>query len=233
MPTMNDVVTEVRGRLGDPSEAELPETQINRAVEGSLREFSRHHPTTVEVQVILIAGKAEYVLPSGSLEVAESADSSVYEREYLTGSDSLALGIPHNAYQPEDSFAHWRRIHNDYSRVRPTIESDLQVFDQNDGTCLLRIIPAPPVAGTLLLVVERIREVTVLTRRQVEGLVQWAEGDCLEFIGRKRSKSVTDIPTATGRLKLSDGKDLRDEGADLKYKQECKWGSGATVIEGG
>lgn len=229
MPTKNEIATEVRGRLGDPSEAELPSTQVDRAVDGALREFSRYYPEVVEVSLVLVAGQSEYELPAGSLEVSEAAHDA------RSPFHPDAMGIPRNAYPgPSDEhFDRWRGLHDDYTVRRDEIEPELQVIARTGQPPVLRIIPTPKHGGTMALVVDIIRDSDSLTETETEGVVNWAEGDCLEYIGRKRSKSVTDIPTATGRLKLSDGKDLRDEGRDQKKDQACSWGVGATVIEGG
>jgi hypothetical protein len=232
MPTIEALATEIRGRLGDPSEAELPSAQITRAVEGALREFSRHYPETVEVSVSLSVGVSEYPLPAGTVDVSESAsDGLPYTLDFPTSEFGFTRpGVD------EGDLDFWRAIGRDYLYGRGDLELDLQVIETGDEESpapVLRIIPTPALAGTLALVVEKVRDPVKLTRKDVEGLVQWAEGDCMEYIGRKRSKSVTDVPTATGRLKLSDGQDLREEGRKQKEKQESKWGTGATVIEGG
>jgi hypothetical protein len=223
MPSLNEVVTEVRGRLGDPSEAELPMPQIARAIEGALREFSRFYPETLALTLDLVADQSEYALPDGVVGVSEAAT--------VGGMDSMTdLPMPWDRLWTADALDYWRDVHVDYMRPK-VIEPSFQVLDGEPPT--LRMIPAPTRSGKLALVVEKIAEVETMSRTVVEGVIQWAEGDCLEYIGRKRSKSVTDIPTATGRLKLSDGSDLRREGREQKRQQECEWGAGSTVIDGG
>lgn len=228
MPSLENLEAEVRGRLGDPSEAELPSEQIARAIQGALREFSRFYPETQEVALTLVAGQSDYPLPQGTLEVEEHG---THERSPFYYDHEYEWDFP--VYDPRhnpDAYDYWRRVHDDYTR-RGELELELQVLEGDPP--LLRVFPTPDIERPLVVVVEKMRDLSSISPRDREGVVQWAQGDCLEYIGRKRSKSVTDIPTATGRLRLSDGADLRQEGGALKSKQEIRWGACATVVSGG
>lgn len=225
MPSQEQLEQKVRGRLGDPSEAELPSTQIENALEGALREFASFEPVRVEHTITLVAGQSEYPLPTGTVEVDEFVARDESEITFPGFTEFSPTSVH------PDHYPFWRGIHSDYLFARGEVDPDLQVLDGDPPT--LRIIPAPEHAGTLLLVLDRVPEVTTLPAHTAEAIIQWAVGDCLEYIGRKRSKPVTKIPTATGRLELDDGAKLREEGCELKAKVESKWGSGASTVVGG
>lgn len=227
MPQLVDVQNEIRGRLGDPSEAQLPSTQVDNAINGALREFSRYVPERLEYIIAVIEGTNEYDLPEGVIEVTEHA---------WRGESMEPLGFreytPVRNYQKDtDAYPYWRNFHSDTLRHRDDVGPEFQVFDGSPP--VLRIIPTPEMSGSLVLTLEKIPSLGRVPGDETENIVQWAVGDCLEYIGRKRSKSVQQIPTATGTLKLSDGADLRQEGCDLKDSVESSWGCGATVIDGG
>lgn len=223
MPQLAEVQREIRGRLGDPSEAGLPSTQIDDAINGALREFSRYYPERIEHTLSVVEGVGEYDLPEGVIEVSEHA----WRGEPETRFGFVEYGPVHN----RDAYPYWRNLHADALQRRDDLDPEFQVFDGSPP--VLRMIPTPASSGTLVLVLEKVPTIERIPRDEAENIIQWAQGDCLEYIGRKRSKSVQQVPTATGTLKLSDGADLREEGCRLKEAVEESWGRGATVIDGG
>lgn len=215
--TTQDVAEIIRGRLGDPPVEELPAEQVNRAIEAALREFSRYRPRFEQVSITLEKGRADYVLPEGVSDVAEVwvIPTGVVFGEALDPLAMMMEGLT------EDILDKLRR-----AGIQPMTDFiwEWDVIPGNPPT--LRVYPTPNTGPfTALVLMERnVTQVEELEDREVELIVEYAMGDCMEYVGRKRSKTVRQVPTATGKLVLDDGKDLREEGCLLKKSFHKKLG---------
>lgn len=215
--TKEEALEEVRGRLGDPPEAELPTAQVERALTAGLREFSRYKPRTWSVVIDLVAGQQDYLLPEGAEGVSESlvqvpdlAQRELVELYSLLGLDAMSM------VDEQDGFF-W----------------GMEVIP-GEGVNTLRLYPAPPMNLRATFKVERaITDISEVREVDAETLFLYMEGECMEYLGLKRSKSVKQVPTATGILKLDDGLNHRTEGRQKKKEFHQRLGQGASIIVAG
>jgi hypothetical protein len=233
---------ELRTRLGEPSEASLPDEQLDAALTGALREYSRHRPRWANATLDVVAGQDTYPLPANAEEV-----SDVWARPSLD-----VLQLPFDALSvagvqgfPIHSFGALNLLYptklstgflDDLVRMGFTPMDDAvweTRVDVAQDPPVLVITPVPQRDLTLAFKVEFSRAAVDVPEKDADLLLLYAEGDCLEFIGRKRSKSVKQIPTATGSLRLDNGAELRLEGRQLKKDFAAKLGTGATVVAKG
>lgn len=222
---------ELRGRLGDLSEAQLPDTQTSRALSAALREFSRYKKRDTPTLIQISSNQYDYPLPAGTTAVRDLFAFPTWL--FWANVDPLALSIQLPTLttlglmtligvKPIDNWpTDWQIIPPD-TTATPPVE-----------TPTLRLLNLPDVPAILFLLVQKPLTVTDLSEDECEHILLFAKGDCLEWLGMKRSKPVKRVPTATGNLLLDDGKDLRAEGRALKKEFRALLGTGATVIDAG
>jgi hypothetical protein len=226
--TQEQLVAEVRGRLGDPPAATLPDPQIVRSIAAALREFSRYSAEVFEHRLDLSAGRTDYALPIGTTDVVS-----------LSVQDPLRLPLAHEflgvlQYEAPNTDP-WQRMYERGWAEREVRVMEPQMISMGDEETppVVRIRPEPSRAFVAVLELERPRTLGDMSTSDIEALLLYIMGDCLEFIGRKRSKSITQIPTATGTLKLDDGSRFRREGFFLKREFEKRMGASASAVTQG
>lgn len=221
-----EVLAEIRRRLGDPPEAQLPTEQVEVSLSAALREFSRYRPIKESLSLQFVAGVSEYDAP----------DDGIFAVEDVAVLPNAALGLfmdpelweaePYSEF--EDGSLMWDRIRKDYLLTKEYIEPDVQLIPGTPPK--FRIHPAPVCDGKAELRVKRLVTLETLKESDLEHVIRYAHGDCLEYLGRKRSKSVKKVPTATGQLHLDDGYALRREGRELKEEFRRALGGEATIV---
>lgn len=234
MPLQLDALAqEIRTRLGDLSQAALPGAALDAALAAAVREYSRFRPLHQNVTVQLAQNVDTYALPSGCIELDD-----VWVRPLAgAGLDPFfsGSGVPYVPAQLATNRAP-TDFYEDVVRMGYTPIDDafaLVEVDPAQDPPLLRVSPVPQFAAEVRAVGAFVRPVASIPAADAELLLLYVRGDCLEYVGTKRSKSVERIPTATGSLKLSDGSDLRAEGARLKAEFYCKMGGGLTAVARG
>src|SRR4051812_37352948 len=68
---LQELKDELRGRLGDLSTAQLPDTQTARALGAALREFSRFKKRDTPMLLTIAPNVYDYPLPSGTTAVRD------------------------------------------------------------------------------------------------------------------------------------------------------------------
>lgn len=223
--TQAQLETEVRGRLGDPPEATLPAAQIQRAIAAALREFSRYRPLHEDTTIQIVADQSDYDVEDGVIgaELVAWWPEGVWPELDEIGRMEAAQRTVAKGF--------WDRLYEGMHAERLETPYECEVIP---GTpTKIRILPTPDCAMTAALQLQRARTLEQLTDWEAEILILYIEGDCEEYIGLKRSKSVMQIPTATGALKLDDGSKLRIEGARKKREFSKRLGGGASVATAG
>lgn len=229
--TKDELITELRGRMGDLSEAQLPETQLSRALGAALRELARYKKRDTPSMLNLSASVFDYEIPAGTVAVR---DMYVFPTYLLWSNiDPLMLTLQLPTLSMEGLLAlvgikpveHW-------PMETQVIPPDTTAAPPRTITTL-RFLSIPDVASTVFFLARTPLGYADLTDEDQESLLLWAKGDCYEYLGLKRSKPVKRIPTAAGNVLLDDGVDLRKEGKAMKKEFAAQLGSGATVIERG
>lgn len=222
----DDLKVELRSRLGDPSVAELPDAQVGHALEAALREFSRFRPSQEFVQLSLSARASSFPLPAGVTGVSDlwimPAGLGVLDplqfRLAILGYDYAAL-YELGAYAADDLALSW--------------EVEQRQDEQGEPLApLLTLFPPPAFDAVGFMRAERTRTWSSVGEQDKEALLTYARGESLEYIGRKRSRSVTKIPTAAGTLSLNTGFNDRADGKQFKKDFYHMMGGGATVALG-
>jgi hypothetical protein len=230
MPTVQDIKAEVRERLGDPSEEMLPPSQIVNAINAGLREFSRYRPEKFEHTLLLQKGVADYDLPAGVIGVSEWAVGPL-DMLYKFPWEFEWLHVEEQPYVLPKRTERLQQHKLDDFRANELPDFTFQVFPGDPAR--LRMSPTPRWDLRAALVLQKPVRMESLSDRDVELLLMFVMGECLVYLARRRSKSVTQIPTATGALKLDDGSSFRTEGQRLKRDFARAMGHGAGVILGG
>lgn len=216
------VEQEIRRRLGDLPVAQLPAEQVSAALDAALREFSRYRPLKDTASLRILTGVNSYGAPDGSYAVEDYAfmpDAAI----------GLFVEDPMFWQQYESDGDRWNNLRKEMLLYKSDIEPDVQIVPTATGP-EIRIFPTPSHNGKAEVRVRILRAIEDVNESDLEHIMRYAQGDCLEYIGRKRAKSVTKVPTATGQLHLDDGKELREEGCELKKKFHESLGGGATAL---
>lgn len=229
MADRSTVETQIRLRLGNPPVAQLPQEMVTEALDAALREFSRYVPVMDTASFDVTAGVDEYDLPEKTFDVEdfvvlpnEARGLFVEQPESYDPNTGELVDQFHNMSDRYD------QMYKDVFLTKQDIYPDVQVLEGSPPKA--RIFPAPEKNGVAHIRVLMDVLITDLKGADLENIYKYAEAVCLDFIGRKRSKSVTKVPTATGQLHLDDGKDLRAEARLLKHEFHEYLGCGATVI---
>ena len=223
----SDLKTELRERLGSPSEAKLPETELDRSLKSALREWGRWKPVHGLINFTLQPRITEYPLVGGNT-VRDIADYyvmpvGVLYPLYVDPLMPIVSGIPTDL---------WRELDKRgllYGRdVFWTIE-----LDKSATPPVLRITPEPMAIFQVYLRVSMAPTWANLDDSDAEILLLYAEAECLNYMALRRNKSVRSVPTATGSLKLDDGNMLFEQ-AKMKRKEfRDRMGGHATVLAKG
>jgi hypothetical protein len=228
---VNALSTELRGRLGDLTEDQLPSAQITRALAAALREFSKYRKMGTPTMLQISTEVYDYPLPVGTTAVTDlfayptwlfwqnvdPLNLSIQLPTLSTMGLMTLIGIKPIDLWPTD----WTIIPPDATASPPTTLPTLRLYN------------LPDVPALLFLRVQRPLGYTELTDAECEMLMLFAKGECLEYLGLRRSKPVKRVPTAAGSLLLDDGKDLRADGRQCKQDFYAQIGRGATVLDAG
>lgn len=236
MPRTQDLENEVRVRLGNPPETELPSAQVTIAVTAALREFSRYRPRLASHTLALASGRAEYPLPAGAFGVHEIVPERMLYRTGMpwevmpSGVDPAGVMLT----EAEVALDPWNVMENSLRAARDDAGFLTEVLppeeDAEGATPTLRLIPTPTRAARVKLVLEMEVEAATVARTDTELLLLYARAECLQFRGIKRNKTVWSIPTATGKLVLDTGEKFLALAAQMREEFDCKMGQGATVM---
>lgn len=228
---LDQLKEELRGRMGELSEAQLPDTQATRALKAALREFSRYRKRDTPMLINLAPNVYDYPLPEGTTAVADIFVFPTFL--FWQNVDPLALSIKLPTLttlgfmtiigvKPIDTWPAGTQI------IAP---DPLANPPQTAPT--LRLLSLPDVTAIMFLRAQTPLTYESLSEDECEHVLKFARGECLEWIGMRRSKPVKKVPTATGALTLDDGKDMRMEGRALKDEFRRDLGMGATVLDAG
>ena len=223
MAALGDVKEWVRGRLGDVEETKLPDEQVELSLDAALREFARYHPLTQQVEITLSTGTTDYDLPAGALKVLSFDVKDVT----LNTNDPFALQM--GGFYKTEGLDEW---------LDEMVES-AQVFQTATGPkvrllpSLLMGVPVYTQAHRVYCEVTFARAIDQLTDEELEHIILFAMGECLQYLGTRRSKPVVVIPTANGALRLDTGKAFTDKGKELCDDFHRRLGREASVMVAG
>lgn len=222
---VDSLKNELRTRLGDPSPAELPDTAVEAALKSALAEFSRYRPRKGHVELAMKRGVDRYPLPAGvagatSIWVLPTAAGLYFDPLALLPGISLGELALYGFHTFDDLAWSWD--------VEQAVDGE-----GNAAAPLLVIDPVPDFDGAAVVETETPHTWDSVGPADENALLTWARGEALEYIGRKRSKSVTRIPTASGQLTLNTGYNDRADGRQLKKDFCDMMGGGATVVDKG
>lgn len=228
MPLDKDsLVTELRTRLGDPSESALPPEQLDYAVEEALREYSRYVPMGSFHVFDLLTGVSTYDLPEGvehvdDLWVRTGTVAGDAYGDFFAFMASLSYGLPQSGYEmlSEQNFT-------------PSRELGWSLIVTAGSPPVLSISPEPLVDYKAVAELSSPRGWSNVGEEARAHLLRYAMAVSLEYIGLRRSKSIVQIPTATGSLKLANGHVEREEARRLRSEFRRLLGAGATTVAGG
>jgi len=222
----DDLKVELRSRLGDPSVAELPDAQVEHALDAALREFSRFRPSQEFVQLSLAARGTTYPLPAGVTGV-----SDLWMMPIGSGVlDPLQFKLALASYEVETLYALGAYAADDLALAWEVEQR--QGTDGSELPPVLTLFPPPAFDAVAFMRAERTRTWENVGPQEKEALLTYARGEALEYIGRKRSRSVNKIPTAAGTLSLNTGYNDRADGRQFKKDFYAMMGGGATVALG-
>lgn len=222
---------ELRGQMGDMTEAQLPDTQVTRALAKALREFGRYRKRDTPVMFDISPNVYDYPLPDGVVAVKDFFVYPAYLFWENVDPLMLSLRLPTLTIMGLMTIVGIKPIENwplDVQIIPPDTTATPPVT-----TPTLRLLSLPDVPAIMFCFTQTQLTYTDLTDEEQQALLMWAKGDCLEWLGLKRSKPVKRIPTAAGNLLLDDGKELRLEGRELKQEFHAQLGRGATVLDRG
>ena len=97
---------------------------------------------------------------------------------------------------------------------------------------LIRLIPAPDTKGTAVYEASILHTLETVPDKDKQTFLLWVQAICMEVMGRKRRKKITEVPTGSGSIKLDDGTSLRQEAMVLKEQFKKKLGFGLPMIKG-
>lgn len=223
MLNWSEVVAEIRRRLGDPPVTKLPEEQVEASLDAALREFSRYRPVKRTVSLQFKQGVEEYDAPYGVFAVEDVVVLPDAAIGLFTDPEFLDVN-----FRYEDGTEFFDRVRKDVLLKREVLQPDVQVIPGTPPK--FRVFPAPSMDARAELRVKMRVDIDTLQESDLEHVLRYAQGECLEYIGRSRAKSVRKVPTATGQLHLDDGYALRREGRELKEEFRRLLGGDASVV---
>lgn len=210
---LNDLKAKLTRRLGSPSVSDLPDEVKTDALESARKEFSRYRPYLDNEYVSVEAGVTDYELSNDVQDVSEGyALPSSLSYDVLLTIDAVATEalLAAGGVSLADMGWSWSVIPGSPSIFRLEIE--------------------PIAAAELLLTTESLREWEDLSEKDENAILTWAQAEALEYIGRKRNKSISKIPTAVGQLTLNTGYNDRADGFRMREEFRRMMGQGATVL---
>lgn len=228
MLNRSEVVAEIRRRLGDPPVSQLPEEQVEASLDAALREFSRYRPVKMTVSLQFEQGVEEYDAPDGVFAVEDVAVLPNAALELFTDPEFWDPEFWDVNFRYEDGTEVFDRVRKDVLLKREVLQPDVQVIPGTPPK--FRVFPAPSMDARAELRVKMRVDLGTLQESDLEHVLRYAQGECLEYIGRSRAKSVRKVPTATGQLHLDDGYALRREGRELKEEFRRLLGGDASVV---
>lgn len=225
--TLNELVEEVRDSLGNPTEAEISVESIKSSIIKAVEEYSRFRPVKKYFTERLIKGQELYKVPADVVDISDVV--------FCTSNDwNRYIG----GVQPEISRFDNPSLATILFQKIETISYHLgNDWEYADGNIL--IIPAPNSNGYLVYsakynhTLEKVGEEShfpTVPQKDKQLILMYAIGECMERIGRRRNKKVTQVPTVTGNVKFDQGRDWRTEGNELKKEFYSSLGMDVSTV---
>lgn len=218
--TEQEVLAEVRTRLGNPSENDLPDTAIESALKSALAEFSRHRPRE-EVRIIdIVPGQAEYELPDNLVGVRDVAIGLVGQSSRLPWDpypDIEEFLNPSLLYMLKQQLGHFRLMYG---------------YDWEVSENILRILPAPKSSGKLAYLGLFPRTLQQIPKRDFETFMLGVQGYTKRIWADRWNRKVQSVPTAQGRIEFNSGARFKEEGEqDLdRFRRELGVRASVSIV---
>ena len=213
------LIQQIRTELGSPLESELSTDAIDLALTNAVKQYARFRPKERMVPLVLRPDMTRYAL-----------DNVVRVRELITE--------PSTRGSEMDAFSALSLLSNPSLITVRSMWADsvmrLEEFDwvYQDGE--LHVSPAPTTEmHALARVVVPLQETDVPLLAE-DAIKEYALGECMCFMGRKRNKKITEVPTSSGMIRFDDGAELRREGEAKKQDAMRQFGGtdGSAVVIG-
>lgn len=223
MAILEEVVDDVRERLGNVEDAKLPGDQIERAIESGLREFARYLPIRRQTEITLVKDQYEYEVPEGAIGVYK------FDVKHATINTTDPFQLSFEGEYAFPSFDEFLDQMVDEAQVVQTSTVPTLILSPE----LVFGVPRFSDSYRLFVTLEYARSLDQLSDREVESMVNYVLGDCLMYLSNRRSKAVVRIPTATGYLTLDQGETFRTKAQYFFKEFRCRMGEKAhTMVMG-
>lgn len=221
-----DLKADLVGRLGDPTDEEVPDAQLERALSQGIRDLNRFTPVMLSGRVTLdlVPGTNTYPLPVGVTGVSDLwlLPTGVLFAQIVDPYDLLRTGLPHEAFAQLEKLGLTR--------------TDMAIWDhQLDTTVsppMLTIQPVPQRIASLLVTCTRDRLLSDCTEEHQLSILDFAQSHVCTYLAQRRAmNSVRSLPTPAGVIRFDDAAALRQMAKDLWQAGAEGLGGSATTID--
>ncbi len=225
---------EVRGRLGDLAEDELPDEQIQRSLDAGERELSRYAPTALDYAVQVTPEVTDYAVPGDPAAVRLITRAAFFHLDSSSfgASRPVPFGGTGREVSGGDSLSAQWWVLLTFNGVMDRLESYQGAQLLGGSPPQIRFSPVPAVSEMVAVTLEYPKTPEEMTPIEYQHFLDWVMGDCQEYRGRQRDKRVRVIMTGAGQLRLDSGRQLLAEGRLLKKKALLALGQGSTFVAG-
>lgn len=224
MASQSELALQLRSRMGDPTDEQLPDSQIELALDAAVRAFSEQRPGFTWYQFTSVIGQGVYPIPNNIIDVTEiwGTPGSVEVGDLFDPALLLLLRSPLlDAMNVQDELA--RR------GFRP---SDITIWDWHVSTAdsTLTVWPIPETEIYWIIKGSTAVDYPDLAPQDIERLFLYAMAICLEYMAFRRNRPVTRIPTAVGSIHLDNGALYLETATRFREQFYAQLGKGATTV---
>lgn len=212
----NALVQEIRCDIGSPLESEIDNSVIEKAIDKAVARYSQFSPKK-EYRVIHIQpNKQSYNVPDDVVDVTEV----VYALHGI-------CGFSRDVYADLSVFDNPSLLSILLQKIEHYAEMMGNWWEYADGVLT---IPLPSSSGLLLYEASLNRTLADIPAKHYEIFKDYIRGECMLYMGRKRNKKVTKVPTMSGTIEFDSGIELRAEGYRLQRKFEEAMGANCSAV---
>lgn len=235
MVTENEKITELkdllRRSLGNVSLTQLTDAQAGDVITSAIREYSKYKPIKVLDLLMTEANKAVYDLS------AKTRIMRVTDVFYSTG---IEFSLDRD-FRPEtpgigniegislfENPSIWLQYMQRIERYKAMFDGD---FDFDQGTKILRIIPAPTSAGKLVYYIWSQRHTSLtIPEDDYDGFLLWEQGRSKEMIATKMGQDIRSVSGYGESVSLGSSPDsVMKEALDLENRFKKMFGGGIII----